>query len=104
MTFTVASLNDLVAVTDEAWAFGADEAVASDAFNFTFDDEGCLASYWVTVDVKTGAKEKIFTAKGAAALEAYEANTEFDVTTSTGTNATGLLATDYAISDYTTWK
>ena len=100
MTFTVASLNDLVAVTDEAWAFGADEAVASNAFNFTFDDEGCLASYWVTVDEITGAKEKIFTAKGLAALEAYTDNTEF----LTDTVGAGLMATDYAISDYTTWK
>lgn len=104
MTFTVSSLNDLTYITDQAWAFGADEAVASDAFNFTFDDEGCLASYWVIVDGSTGAKEKVFTAKGAAALEAYLTNTEFDVTTARGTDASGLLATDYAISDYTTWK
>lgn len=104
MTFTVSSLNDLAAITDQAWAFGADEAVSSDAFDFTFDDEGCLASYWVFVDEANGVKEKVFTDKGAAALEAYMANTEFDVTTSNGTNASGLLATDYAISDYTTWK
>ena len=104
MTFTVSSLNDLAAITDEAWAFGADEAVASDAFNFTFDDEGCLASYWVFVDEAAGIKEKVFTDKGAAALEAYLTNTVFDTTTTTGTNAAGLLASDYAISDYTTWK
>ncbi len=104
MTFTVSSLNDLAAITDEAWAFGADETIASDAFNFTFDDEGCLASYWVIVDESTGCKEKIFTAKGAAAHEAYMNNTEFDVTSTRGSNASGLLATDYAISDYSTWK
>ena len=104
MTFTVSSLNDLAAIADEAWAFGADEAIPSDAFNFTFDDEGCLASYWVIVDEATGSREKVFTAKGAAAYEAYMKNTEFDVTSARGTDASGLLATDYAISDYTTWK
>ena len=104
MTFTVASLDDLYAVTDEAYAFGADEAVPGNAFNFTFDDEGCLASYWVTVNEVTGSKELIHTAKGAAALEAYMANTSFDETMTNGKNDTGLLATDYAISDYTTWK
>ena len=102
MTFTVSSLNDIA--SDQAWAFGADEAVPGNAFNFTFDDEGCLYSYWVMVNETTGSKELVHTAKGKAALNAYMENTSFDVTKTNGKNDTGLLATDYAISDYTTWK
>lgn len=98
MTFTVSTFD----IASEY--IGADEAIPAGAFDFTFDDEGCLKSYWVTVNKATGSKELIYTIKGEAALNAYMENTEFDVTTSNGANATGLLATDYAISDYNTWK
>ena len=98
MTFTVSTFD----IASDY--IGADEAIPAGAFDFTFDDEGCLASYWVTVNKATGSKELVYTAKGAAALNAYMENTEFDVTTSNGCNAEGGLATDYAISEYTTWK
>lgn len=78
MTFTVSSLNDIAA--DQAWAFGADEAVPSNAFDLTFDDEGCLYSYWVIVNEATGSKELVHTAKGEAALNAYMENTDFITT------------------------
>ena len=104
MTFTVSSFNDLASISDQAWAFGADEAVPGNAFDFKFDEEGCLVSYWVTVNEATGSKELVYTAKGQAAYDAFIANADIIETKSNGKNATGLLATDYAISDYDTWK
>ena len=84
MTFTVSSLNDIAA--DQAWAFGADEAVPSSAFDLTFDDEGCLYSYWVIVNERTGSKALVHTDKGEAALNAFMKNTSFIETGAAGDN------------------
>ena len=78
---------------------GVDEAVPSDAFQFRFDDEECLISYWVPVGE---ARQIVHTQRGAARLAAIE-NSGIS-TPSRPKSATGLLATDYALDDYTTWK
>lgn len=70
MTYTMPSLDDLAAMTVDH--------LPDKAFDLAFDDEGCLSSYWVLVDARTGAKEKIFTAKGGAEHDSYMQNTEFD--------------------------
>jgi hypothetical protein len=98
MTFTVSTFD----IASEY--IGADEAIPAGAFDFKFDDEGCLVSYWVTVNKVTGSKELVYTAKGVAALNAFMDNADFIETKSNGCNAEGGLATDYAISDYNTWK
>lgn len=98
MTYTVSTFD----IASEY--IGADEAIPANAFDFTFDDEGCLASYWVTVNEATGSKELNYTAKGQAAYDAFMANADFIETKTNGRNASGSLAHDYAISDYMTWK
>ena len=98
MTFTVSTFD----IASEY--IGADEAIPSGAFDFKFDDEGCLVSYWVTVNKATGSKELVYTNKGEAAYDAFMANADIIETKSNGCNATGLLATDYALDDYNTWK
>lgn len=96
MTFTVSSINDIAA--DKVVAFGADEAVPANAFDFTFDDDGCLTSYWVIVNKFTGSKELTRTARGQAAFEA----TAKDAVTTLPTLP--LMATDFGLDSYNTWK
>ena len=67
------SLDDLAAMTVDH--------LPDKAFDLAFDDEGCLSSYWVLVDARTGVKEKIFTAKGGAEHDSYIQSTEFERTT-----------------------
>ena len=82
---------------------GLDDAVPANAFDLRFDDEGLLINYWIPVNPVTGSKELVHTDRGRARLEAIEAQPCF-TTTSRGKSATGLLATDWALDDYNTWK
>lgn len=87
-------------ITEAQSTYGIDEGVPTSAFDFTYDDEGCLYSYWIT---DGDCKEKVHTARGLAGWVASLAQAEF-MDTARPQSATGLLATDYALDDYTTWK
>ncbi len=80
---------------------GVDDAVPANAFDFRYDNEGCLISFWVPVNDQ-GSKELVHTERGAARLAAIESKAMYY--DSRDNRRESSLVEGYSIDDYNTWK